>query len=362
MVREMLGSALILADSSFVSALPATLNSLIILVAVYAAGATACSFINEALAGALQLRGSTLYRGLVDLACGARDFVDELYQHPLVYPGNNTESPRYNRSNWVLAWLGAENNWPSYVDARSFSVAFWQTLRNRLATDQSGANAISAAANPQELFDDLKLRINAIDASTSDLGALKQTLGSMLTRANGDYDQLLILTDSWFNKQMDRVGGWYRRTAQWILLVFASVLCFGLNIDTVHIVTFFNGEAALATQLVSDITTATEATPSPSTSASPAVSSSPSPTTSPSQEEGAFEKAKRVDTALTDHDLPLTAFINPGGSRSLQASFGDLITAAAFAMGAPFWFDLLGKLINVRMAGRKPKKSTSDSH
>jgi hypothetical protein len=33
---------------------------------------------------------------------------------------------------------------------------------------------------------------------------------------------------------------------------------------------------------------------------------------------------------------------------------GLLISTAAIAQGAPFWFDLLGKLINVRMAGKKP--------
>ncbi len=123
------------------------LNTLIILVAVYAGGASACSFINEAIAGALQLRGSTLYRGLVDLLCGAREMVDELYTHPLVYPGNADETPKYNLSNRLWAFLGAENNWPSYLDARNFSVAFWQTLQKRLGAD-AGATPANAASTP----------------------------------------------------------------------------------------------------------------------------------------------------------------------------------------------------------------------
>lgn len=36
----------------------------------------------------------------------------------------------------------------------------------------------------------------------------------------------------------------------------------------------------------------------------------------------------------------------------LQAIFGWLMTGVAVAMGAPFWFDILGKLINVRNAGK----------
>jgi len=31
-----------------------------------------------------------------------------------------------------------------------------------------------------------------------------------------------------------------------------------------------------------------------------------------------------------------------------------LITAIAVALGAPFWFDLLKYIVNVRMAGEKP--------
>jgi hypothetical protein len=53
-----------------VSTLSQTLETLIVLVAIYAGSATICSLIIEAFAGALQLRGSTLYRGLVDLAEG----------------------------------------------------------------------------------------------------------------------------------------------------------------------------------------------------------------------------------------------------------------------------------------------------
>jgi hypothetical protein len=37
--------------------------------------------------------------------------------------------------------------------------------------------------------------------------------------------------------------------------------------------------------------------------------------------------------------------------------FGWLVSGIAIAMGAPFWFDLMGKLVNVRNAGSKPPSS-----
>ncbi|HEV3092463.1 MAG TPA: hypothetical protein VGX91_13560 [Candidatus Cybelea sp.] len=328
------------------------LNTLIILVALYAGGASACSFINEAIAGALQLRGSTLYRGLVDLLCGAREMVDELYKHPLVYPGNADETPKYNLSNRLWAFLGAENNWPSYLDARNFSVAFWQTLQRRLGTNAE-ATVANAANTPQQIVEDLQARVSGIDPSIPGIGPLKQTLAAMLASAGNDYQQLLKLTDEWFNHQMDRISGWYRRTSQWILLAFALALSFGLNVDTIHIVRFFNTETALATGVGADISKAYVAQEKAA-----AASATAAPSSAPGEEQAAtaVAAARVVDQELSKDNFPSAVIANPGGNRLWLPILGELITAIAFAMGAPFWFDLLGTFMNVRMAGERPKQ------
>ncbi len=46
---------------------------------------------------------------------------------------------------------------------------------------------------------------------------------------------------------------------------------------------------------------------------------------------------------------------------SLKAILGWMVTAIAISMGANFWFDLLGKVINVRNTGGKPSPSTTES-
>jgi hypothetical protein len=42
--------------------------------------------------------------------------------------------------------------------------------------------------------------------------------------------------------------------------------------------------------------------------------------------------------------------------RMLDILFGWSLTIVAVSMGAPFWFDFLNKLMNVRNAGKKPEK------
>jgi len=40
----------------------------------------------------------------------------------------------------------------------------------------------------------------------------------------------------------------------------------------------------------------------------------------------------------------------------LTKLLGWIVTALAVSLGAPFWFDLLRKLVNIRNAGQKPKQ------
>ena len=44
----------------------------------------------------------------------------------------------------------------------------------------------------------------------------------------------------------------------------------------------------------------------------------------------------------------------------IKLIFGWLLSAGAIAMGAPFWFDLLGKFMNVRNAGKVPESTSND--
>ncbi|AGZ41925.1 hypothetical protein [Actinoplanes friuliensis] len=44
----------------------------------------------------------------------------------------------------------------------------------------------------------------------------------------------------------------------------------------------------------------------------------------------------------------------PGARDWLLKLLGLVLTAAAAALGAPFWFDLLNRLVNLRSTGKRP--------
>ena len=52
-------------------------------------------------------------------------------------------------------------------------------------------------------------------------------------------------------------------------------------------------------------------------------------------------------------------FIFHETAKKPRSLFGFLITAFAITMGAPFWFDLLNRFVNVRAGGNKPSEDSA---
>jgi hypothetical protein len=46
---------------------------------------------------------------------------------------------------------------------------------------------------------------------------------------------------------------------------------------------------------------------------------------------------------------------------TLSKILGWLLTAGALSLGAPFWFDVLSKFINIRGSGDKPDRADANS-
>jgi hypothetical protein len=66
--------------------------------------------------------------------------------------------------------------------------------------------------------------------------------------------------------------------------------------------------------------------------------------------------------------LPIGWSSEPNDTKSLPRDLGGWalkiiglsLTAIAVSLGAPFWFDVLNKLINIRSAGKQPERSRQE--
>lgn len=220
---------------------------------------------------------------------------------------------------------------------------------------------------------------------------LKQTLDDLVYQAEvyikgaeGKLAQIRANAEKWFDDTMDRAAGWYKRSAQFWAFYLGLILALFFNLDTVEIASRLWVQPTLRHSLIraaetyqlEDINAQDEA---------------PNP----------VETITRLQSSLTGLHLPVgwafqslgpdsfnpavdrcTLFprstsevraskdvyglsINgtckrwtnpPRGWGFLSKAIGLLITALAARLGAPFWFEILRKLVNVRSTGIKPEE------
>ena len=175
---------------------------------------------------------------------------------------------------------------------------------------------------------------------------VRTTLLVLLDQAGGDLTRARQNVERWFDDAMDRLSGWYKRRAQAIILALAAAITLVINADTVMIVDALWRDRTLRDSVVA---TAVEAVKQ-------------APPTDTGQTLAALQAVTREVQALP---LPL------GWSRSAEAprdwwgwglkAVGCVLTTLAVSLGAPFWFDLMGKLVNLRAAGGRPERTTPAS-
>jgi hypothetical protein len=294
----------------------------IVLTIVYLALSVIVSQINEWIATLLSLRGRALYNGIVQLLGGSVAFADAVMDHPVVASTSTNFQAQ-----------------PSYVAPRNFSIALWQAVAvsQPPANDQVGKVGFDVA----QLANMPTTAIPALQQAVANLPGpgLRIQLNTLLSAAGNDYNALLNATDAWFNRQMDRVSGWYRRQAQWIILLITVALVVLLGVDSVRITTRLTVDPTLRQSMSASLNKIVTA-PAPAASAAPALLNQ-----------------QALMSALDDPTF-VSVFVSPPWTETQWGNWrhwlGLVVTLLAVMLGAPFWFDVLQNIANMRLSGPKP--------
>lgn len=338
---------------------------------LFALVALICTGLQEWLSAALNLRGKTLWEGIQSMllanARAPRGNTDTgwqlnqlLAEHALI---KGRVSDRFNLLD-LMRWLAGRREptadtgaaKPSYLEAATFATALADVIGERW---KGGSRR----------FEDFGLAVAAMpDETSGQPGPLKKLLLKMVDEAQGDPAQLRSALEAWYDETMKRVSGWYKRRAQVLLLAIGLLVSVALNIDAIFIGNSLASNAALresvarqAVQAAEDYRAQAEASSPPSTSASAATEGSD--TAYAENAERAREKAQAAHKQLQDLNLPIgwngaARPVRDLGDWLLRA-LGWLLTAMAASFGAPFWFDLIGRLAPLRAAGSKPAADAS---
>src|SRR5205807_9896229 len=118
---------------------------------------------------------------------------------------------------------------PSYVPARTFSLALW----NMATAAAEGTPSTIAGVTK-----DMRLLRSAITTMPPEVlpDDLKGALVTLIDEAGGDFDKARANVEAWYDDAMDRVSGWYKRRTHWILIVIGLLAAIAFNVDTITVV------------------------------------------------------------------------------------------------------------------------------
>jgi hypothetical protein len=300
---------------------------------VFFAVSLAAGAIVEALSGFLTKRHDTLLQGIKDLLNDSafNALAAQLYQHALVNPrnsGSGTSAAALNQ------------NKPAYIDPKHFAEALIDILNTGSPTVQAPGPAAAgarAAAAVGPMTSDIT-SINAAINHVVPVGTnpqINDLLKGIARRTNGNLNRMRDEIAGWFDSAMDRLSGVYKRWSQLVSFFIALALAVAMNASAIHVAKVLWAQPASAKVLE----TVSKDQPDLQASLARLQQVSPLP-------------------LWWSHYSEDTANLSPGQCALywLELVLGWLITAAATLFGAPFWFDLLQKVVRLKSAGPSPRE------
>jgi len=214
-------------------------------------------------------------------------------------------------------------------------------------------------ANYKEIEAEIRIVIDKLPESVKkSLSALAMRSQIKVDSVEQELSQFKKEIEIWFDRSMDRASGVYKRNAKGVAFLIGLILAFAANADTFHIVNRLSKDTPLRyaiTQNAGQITS------------------------SCSSSQGTQESTSQLDCIRQEVNQTLDKISLPLGWSTVNLSqqeeegkgwqlngfsfaplrriLGWMVSGLAISMGAPFWFELLGKIINVRNTGPKPASS-----
>jgi len=308
-----------------------TLDTIISIVFVFLMFSLVVSAAAEMIAVIGRRRGRTLKQGidLVLTNLGKPELVAAFWNHPFIKAVHTSDQP------------------PSYIPSSHLAAALLHLAAGSPAGQAADLGKLKGALTglPHE------------GLATVIATAIEQS------GANASLAQVQASLEGWVDAAMERISSLYaRRTRTWLFLV-AFVAAVAMNIDTITIWQQVQSDKALRDSLVAQATKA-ELPPDLKHAMTNAVIGGPANRPAEDRSMG-VELPADLRVAIDQYQQRLSAFAElrlPLGWTEeavahyqafwsgLTHAFGILASALAASLGAPFWFDLLQRFMNIRSA------------
>jgi hypothetical protein len=296
-----------------------TLDVAIGLISLFLLLSLMASAVNELIEAKLKQRSKNLAKGITELigSGGATTFINQLYDHGLI---NSLFRGKYSKDNKEL---------PSYIPSRNFALAVIDVAK----TFEARA-ADAKAKDPNADLEGMNVPPN-----------VKSALETLKEAAGGKLDVYEKSVEDWYNSAMDRVSGWYKRRSQWIIFSIGLGLAIIANADCINYAKRLSTDASLQKSAVAFAENIVKNDPTKD-----------DPTKTPVQ------RFNDDTLHLSEIGLPLgwQGVEWKADAATAERPFGWLLTAIAVSLGAPFWFDMLNKIMVIRSTVKPHEKSKEE--
>ncbi len=386
--------------------LPVVVDITLGLVFIFLILSLLASEIQELIATFLQWRAKHLKNSIELLLAGgseseesditnAKKLVQKLYNDPLINTLNQQAKEKVekqlhkNTKSSDRKPLGDKQSGPSYLPSETFAITLLDTLKIpqlisyvKHPSEEVKTNLHIVLASYKELkkginnptstsYQTIKEIYGDIDENfvtfvndelpneipenlINSLGIIAQRSRIKIGDLTEEVNQFKNEIETWFDRSMDRASGVYKRNAKGVAILIGISIAILTNTDTFHLVKRLSQDSVIRSTITQ--TASQRIDYIKDLEARREIEKLLGNASVPIGWQNINQQFEQLDTKSSNGGNVLLIRIWQG----FKLICGWTISGLAIAMGAPFWFDILNKVINVRNAGPKPAAYTKD--
>lgn len=340
--------------------LSAIISITISLTFIYLVLSLAISEIQEILASVLNLRSQNLKKHIYALfgeepleeGLNFGDFIKSFSQKKTANPSDTLVEKLYEHYlKQPLLPASPKNKKsqdPETIPTKYFADCLIELVRDKL--NEENPNDFNQEDNLKKILDAIETSKTLPKKMQKDLSAIVRKAMNRFEKVEDQWKNLDQEIQSWFNNSMEYASQVYRKKSRLISRLLAMVLVLALNIDTINIIDNLSKSEILSSTLGNTATDLVNSNAQKTTCAD---------IQDDAQLQTCLTSVKNEITIVLDNldnfpigwnwSDPLREQFTPlNFANILNAIVGWGISIFAISMGAPFWYQVLNQLINIR--------------
>lgn len=366
-----------------------TLEIIIGLIFIYLLLSLLATTAQELYASLISLRGKVLLKAIAKLLeVDTAEGLDKVAKSKQIeaFKEKIKNSKVYRKYSGKFLWI---DQLPSYLSAEQVSAVIQELLGEDAQVPDSyqtrsldGGQATSET--PLMLShirqDDLRKHLSIIhksDASrpmTLTRSATGETIAPEIVEDKNVIAEAKAAFKKHYDEIMNRATGWYKKSIQWNLIIIGLIIALAFDADTFKIYANLTGNPDDRQKLIELATNFSNENKIEIYTAQRDTTTGNGGQNDTSAVQRVSDLRSLMDSLLVNEIQNVPSPLGLGWQKSLPQQvkdaqesgqkawlfyifklFGWIVTALAVSLGAPFWFDMLQKVINIRNSGVRPQ-------